>query len=288
MTKADETNRHLREAILDLLSFFAVYKLSLSAQEVLQYLPVKASSVGVKHHLDVLVKRGKLRQFKKDRYGIKKIDYSGSNNTLQYSPSKSTKRLARLISRVPFVKSVVFCSDNLFDTNHNVQNLIVVTTPSRIYTTKDIITRLQKIFGKNKPLGDVGCNIYFSTAGIRFSDLMAKSSLESTLWFALSKPLYGKDNWLSMLKNDKFVHSNLPNYAWPRLNLRIHTSTSKFLDDYDNKRYRNYLREMAAAADFQHSTSLLRVRPDVFIARRLHNTQTRKTHQSYMTIREKV
>ena len=153
MTKAEETNRQLREAILDLLSFCAVYKISLSAQEILLFLPVKASLVGVKSHLNMLIKRGKLRQFKHSRYGIKKVDYSKKAKTLSFEANKPTKRFVKLLRVVPFVKSIVLSSDVLLSNKgEKEQSLIIITTPNRIYSTKDIVARLQKSLGKNNPL----------------------------------------------------------------------------------------------------------------------------------------
>lgn len=286
MSRAEETNRRLRESILDLLSLGALYGIGLSAEQIFAFIPQKASLVGVKTHLNLLIKRGKIKQFKNQHYGIKKTSYPTHTKSLQPIPSRSVQRLSKLLSVIPFVKAVVLSSDTVLGTEK--PSLIVVTTPNRIYITKDILSKIQKTLGQNKPIGDIDCNIFYTTAGIRFSSLMAQTDLHTTLWFICANPIYGKKTWYGLLKNDKLIHGNLVNYAWPRQDVRIQTSTNKQLDNFDNKRYRHYLKQMSQIKDFQRSSSLLRVRPDVFIARKLHNDKIKNDNLLYKQIRDKL
>ncbi len=282
MIKASDTDKRLKNSILDLLEYLAKYKTSLSDSEILHLLPVRASSAGVSSHLRNLVDVGKVKKLKDGSFGIAKQKYP-SHHRLPAKPSsiqlsKKTKRIIRWARLVPFIQSVAIVSTDTLSVQSHAQNnprLIFITLPGRIYLSKDIIRRL---FYHNKDTktdpatqqteyANSCRDIFYSTAGVRFSEKMGSSDQERVLWFALAKPIYGQTTWQTVLQNDRYIFSHLPNYPWGERQNKINVGMSRWLDKIDNTLYRSYLKETALLGKYQDADSFLRIRPDVFIAK---------------------
>lgn len=286
MNSAYQTDKRLKTAILDLLVFGANHHITLSDQEILHYIPVKASSVGVSAHLRSLISLGKVKKLKDGSYGIKKVQYPKihrlhTTNTTKHLP-KATKRILRWVKLIPFIKAVIVCHEDSLPTKSKgttKPRLIYVTMPNRIYLTKDIV---QKLFHntkhkstttedkKQETLKSSG-DIYYSTAGIRFADKMSLWPNNQVMWFAMAQPLYGQKVWQNLMQNDKFIYTNLPNYPWLNQENQINVTHSRHLDQLDNRRYRYYLRQMSTIMDHKNNSQLTRIRPDVFIAQQVEN-----------------
>ncbi len=282
MIKAAQTDKLLKNSILDLLIFCAEYDISLDETEILQHLPVRASSVGVNSHLRDLVSRNKIVKLKDGSYGTKGAKLASSRRlqniyTTKPLPAK-TRRIVRIAKLVPFIKAVVISSDNILKPTASSQTepkLIIVTLPNRIYLAKDIIKTLVYRHRDNQDkekahkitLNNSCQDIYYSTAGLRFGDKIGRTQYDKVLWFAWAKPLYGNPTWQTLLHNDEFIARYLPNYPYQYSGGKIAVSTSRWLDSLDNARYRDYLQEMSKLKDFKDSSHFLRIRPDVFIAK---------------------
>lgn len=282
MIKASDTDKRLRNSILDILSYMAKYKIALSDSEILHLLPVKASSVGVNSHLRILLSDGKIKKLRDNRYGLAKLKYP-KRHRLALEPkdiilSKRTKRVVRWARLIPFIQSVVILSDDILLHHPSAQaepRLIFVTLPGRIYLAKDIIRRLfykslsekSDLQSQQNEYANSCRDIYYSTAGIRFSEKMGSSDQERVLWFALAQPVYGQNTWQTVLQNNAYIFNHLPNYLWGNRQNKINVGMSRWLDRVDNTLYRNYLKETAALGKYKDPQSLLRIRPDVFIAK---------------------
>lgn len=282
MIRAAQTDKKLKESILELLSFCTEHGISLDESEILQHLPVRASSVGVNSHLRWLVEQKKVTKFKDNSYGIIKAKFSGAHRLSdiykQMHYSRKVKNIVKVAKMVPFIKAVLISSDSILhpiDKNKSHQELIIVTLPNRIYLAKDIIrstayrtnNKQDKAKSKKNSLKASCQDIYYSTAGLRFVDKMGKSQLEKVLWAAFAKPIYGKSTWQNLLHNDPFISRHLPNNPYVHKVGKIDVSTSRWLDSLDNARYRDYLQEMSKLKDFKDSSHFLRIRPDVFIVK---------------------
>ncbi|MEI8072918.1 MAG: hypothetical protein WCH00_02395 [Candidatus Saccharibacteria bacterium] len=286
MISAKNTDNKLRESILDVLSFFAIYKISLSDQEVLQYLPVRASIVGVRSHLRKLAARGKVKNLKNGTWGLKKQSYNrGSINNTKYKIGH-WKTILRII---PYVKAVLLCShDNLSGKKGPQLNIILITSPNRIYVSKYILdkyTALHKRLFKKRPVG-VKFNFIFSTAGLRFVEEMGSTELSCTLWYILANPIIGKKVWENMLSHNDFIIRNLPNYPWIKQKPQYITSSNRYLDSLDNSGYRQYLKQAASNSELKDKDCLLRVRPDVYIVSEDNSSQIAELGKNFGKIRE--
>jgi len=239
--------------------------------------------VGVRSHLRTLIKRGKIKQFKDNKYGIKKATYKHQSSDTQKPLSKSIKQQLRILRILPFVKTVATAS--------NSPQLIVVTSPNRVYLTKTLLDFTIKLLNKKLAYEEMKNNfqpIFYTTAGIRFTESMGYDEISRVLWFILAQPLYKQSLWHKLLKNNTYLYTHLPNLAWRPSDGKIVTSMSKLLDDYDNRQYRNYLREMASITEYQTQSALLRIRPDIFIAITSHHQDLDGMKKTYLEVRAKI
>lgn len=281
MNRPNETDRRLRNSILHLLCYYSVFNTALTDKQILSLLSVRASMVGVRSHLRMLQKRGKIVESKNGLFSIKKIKYTNQSAIIRRQQKKITqlRKSIRLIKFLPFIKSIVATSDSLLggEQAKELPKLIIVCSPNRIYLTMDILTILNKfldIFSpKSKRAFIDPLPMFFTTAGFRFVDQIGYDELSRIQWFGYSKPLSGELVWDGVLRNNELIGKNLPNYNWKKQETRYITSFSQILDNYDNSKYRSWLRKMADNDDYRKESALLRVRPDTFIAREYHLDQ---------------
>jgi len=296
MSKATETDRKAREAIVDLLAYCAVFSLSLNEDQIVWYLPVKANIVGVKTHIAVLIKRGKIYRLPDKTYGVKKGIYNRSkaSQVIIATNLKRALRFSRLFRLLPFVKAVVLSSDSILQLDNPDVNLqyIFVTLPGRIYITKGVLYYFLGGIGKRRNSKNqhksVYLNMFYTTSGVRFSDKMGACSIDQVLWFILAQPLYGEKVWFSLLQKDTLVYASLPNYPWRHAGTQIYTTMSRYIDKLDNQGYRRHLRHVADQPEFHGTQALLRVRPDTLIARPNHKLQIKTSELYYKEIRSKI
>ena len=292
MIKAKDTDRHLREAILNLLAYCAVFQLALSDEEILWYIPVKASSVGVRSHLRKLQKRGKIKQLKGGKFGIKSIKYPSQFTRQQNidQQMKKAKHWSYLFRLLPSVKAVIVSSDDLVRStdSHSNAHYIFITLPNRIYITKGSLYYLLGLMRKRRNASNnedcLYLDTFYTTAGLRFVENMGTDELSQTLWFILAQPVYGKQTWDLLIKNNPSLYKRLPNYPWQHHKSKIFSSFSQRLDKLDNSGYRKHLRHIADQSEFQDKKALLRIRPDALIARPSHNDKLAKIKSNYKDI----
>lgn len=292
MNRPNETDRRLRNSILDILCYYSVYKTALTDQQILSLLNVRANMVGIRSHLRMLQKRGKIIQSKNGLYSLKKIKYTNQSANLkrQRMTTSQLKKSIRIIKLLPFIKSIAITSDYLLDDQTNsLPKLIIICSPNRIYLTMTLLTLFNKvlgIFSKNTQKPYINpLPMFFTTAGFSFVDQMGYDELSRVQWFGYCKPIYGELVWDVALRKNDFISKNLPNYTWKRQDTKYITSFSQLLDNYDNMKYRSWLRMMADNNDYKKDTALLRVRPDSFIAREYHFDQLKSLQSNFTTNR---
>lgn len=280
MNKPSETDRRLRNSILDILCYYSVFKVALTDQQILSLLSTRASMVGVRSHLRMLQKRGKITQLKSNLYSIKKLKYSPQSTIANHQQKvlAELKKNIRLIKLLPFIKSISITSDSLLDKKANkLPRLVIVCSPNRIYVVMSILFGISRLLDtlhiKNKRYFIDPLPMFFTTAGFSFVDQIGYDELSRVQWFVYSKPIYGELVWDATLRKNGFISKSLPNFTWKKQETKYITSYSQILDSYDNKKYRQWLRKMAQNDDYKKETALLRVRPDTFIARENHYTQ---------------
>lgn len=287
MTKPNETDRRLRNSIIDLMCFYSIFNIALSDQQILSLLNVRASMVGVRSHLRMLQKRGKIIQLKNNLFAIKKLNYPTQDSIQkhQLSTIKNAKRSVRLVRLLPFIKSIVITSDYLLDEKiTKLPKLIIICSPNRIYLVMTLLTTINKLLdtirpNTKRPFADP-MPMFFTTSGFSFVDQIGFDELSRVQWFVYSKPVYGEYTWEAMLKKNSFVHKSLPNLDWKKQDTRYVTSFSQILDNYDNKKYRQWLRKMAENSNYKKESALLRVRPDTFIAIEDHFVQLKESQET--------
>lgn len=286
MTKPNETDRRLRNSIIDLMCFYSIFNIALSDQQILSLLGVKASMVGVRSHLRMLQKRGKITQLKDSLYVIKKLTYppQSSIQKQQFNILKNTKRSVWLVKLLPFIKSIVVTSDYLLDEKIvKLPKLVIICSPNRIYLVMALLSTINKFLdairpNTKRPFADP-MPMFFTTSGFSFVDQIGFDQLSRVQWFVYCQPVYGENVWEAMLKKNGFIHKNLPNFDWKKQDPRYVTSYSQILDNYDNKKYRQWLRKMAKDNNYKTESALLRVRPDTFIARENHFIQIKESQE---------
>ncbi|HMS92317.1 MAG TPA: hypothetical protein PJ993_02125 [Candidatus Saccharibacteria bacterium] len=292
MNRPNETDRRLRNSILDILCYYSVYKTALTDQQILSLLNVRANMVGIRSHLTMLQKRGKIIQSKNGLYNLKKIKYTNQSANLkrQRMTISQLKKSIRIIKLLPFIKSIAITSDYLLDDQTNsLPKLIIICSPNRIYLTMTLLTLINKLLGgfsKNHQRPYINpLPMFFTTAGFSFVDQMGYDELSRVQWFGYCKPIYGELVWDVALRKNDFISNNLPNYTWKKQDTKYITSFSQLLDNYDNMKYRSWLRMMADNNDYKKDTALLRVRPDSFIAREYHFDQLKSLQSNFTTNR---
>jgi hypothetical protein len=296
MINAKETDKRLREAIIDILCYSAVFDTALSDEEILWYIPVKASQVGVRSHLEKLLKRGKIKRLKNKKYGLVSISYKSQAVRQKQVAQRLEKaqKWSRLFRFLPFVKSILVSSDDLFYTKKPSSNshYIFITLPNRIYITKACLYYALELIGKRRNTKNQKDSIFldnfYTTAGLKFEGKMGNSSQAQVMWFMLAQPVYGKDVWLNILKNNPLIYKSLPNYPWKHQNTKILTGFSRRLDSLDNLGYRRHLRHIADKPSLQSKTALLRIRPDTLIARPSHSQKLDEIKSRYSQIRSAI
>jgi len=293
MSKPNETDRRLRNSILDILCYYSVFKVALTDQQILSLLGAKASMVGVRSHLRMLQKRGKITQDKNNLYIIKKLKYTSQSSIArdQQKLISALKKNIWLIKLLPFIKSIAVTSDSLLDKKANrLPRLVIVCSPNRIYMVISILSGYDRLLNalriKNNRYFIDPMPMFFTTAGFSFVDQIGYNELSRVQWFGYSKPIYGELVWDAILRKNSFISKGLPNFLWKRQDSKYVTSYSKILDNYDNKKYRQWLRKMAQNSEYKKETALLRVRPDAFIARESHFIQLENLMQQLSKNRE--
>lgn len=271
LARAEQKEKAVREAVLNLLAYYAIWGVRLDFPTLYSYLQVKAGELMVKKQLESLVKQGKVTMVD-GRYGLKKQRYPSSDerNLHQQKLLKKAKRWGRVMGLIPFVKSVVVICSVAVGNSHEESDidLLIVTSPNRIFITKGILMYglkiLRQLEDQYHRAGRLNLSLFITTKGINSEkDVMKVNEPHLVYYLITGIPVYGAMAWHGIMKNDNYVSSKLPNYIWPKHDGRIFGNGWQWLDRLDSYGYRKHLRHTAAQARTHHPGAFIRIRPDI-------------------------
>ncbi len=269
--RAQQKEKQIRDSVLDLLAYFAIWGLKLDFNTLYQYLQVNTSHLAVQKQLNGLVKRGKVKKTG-NLYGLAKHSYPNQKKQtdMQARLLKKAKRWSRAIGMVPFVKSVAVVNSAAFGNVHNKSDidLFVITTPNRIFLTKGLLMYglklLKQLEDNNQSAGRFSLGMFVTTHGVKMEkDMMKVNDPHLAYWLATAKPMYGTSTWYYVMKKDPYLQQKLPNYVWPKTGIHMYGSGWRFLDKVDNIGYRRHLRHTAGQPKSHTGQAFIRVRPDI-------------------------
>jgi predicted nucleotidyltransferase len=294
LEKAEQKERTVQEAIVNLLAYFAIWGIRLDFSKLYSYLQVRSGELMVKKQLDTLVKSGKIKQVN-GLYGLKKQKYpaSTSRRVQQAKLLRKAKRWSRAIGLLPFVKSVVVINSTAYGNVHDESDidLFVVTTPNRIFLTKGALMYMLKLLGQleteYRSAGRFSLGMFITTKGAKMDkDMMKVNEPDLVYRMITGIPVYGGGVWYDILKNDSYLNSRLPNYIWPKHSSRIYGLGWRALDRLDEIGYKRHLKHTSSQAKSHHPDAFIRVRPDII---NLHHRGTSaQIAEKWLKIRSKA
>lgn len=261
------TEKKLRSSIVSVICYGAMYGTAYTDNEILRYIPVKASIVGLRNHLARLKKRGIISVDKEGRFKLKNLKYPSQSIQQKNWREivRSAQKHTRLLRAVPFIKSIVV----LPQSDERSIRIAVIALPARLHLARLLVEKFftgRTLENSQKKQIEVIDTLYFTTAGLRFLDDFGFSDLDRTICLLNAEPIFGEKVWRTMLEKNEYIRSQSPNYIWARNHTTVYASSLRTLDSYDDKAYRAFLRAMASKKEYRHGGALLRIRPDVIIA----------------------
>lgn len=271
MYRVQQQEKQIREGILDLLSYFAVWGLRLDFDTLYSYLQVRSGNLAVKKQLSNLQKRGKVSLLK-GRYGLAKYSYPDYKQTskLQIKLLKKAKKWSRVLRMIPSVKAIVVINSTAYGNVHDQSDidLFIITAPNRIFFTKGLLMHglklLRQLEDQNNSSGRFSLGMFLTTKGIKMEkDIMKVNEPDLVYRMITGIPVYGAETWYGILRSDPYLTSRLPNYVWPKVTIRVFGSGWRIIDKIDDIGYRQHLRHTSKQAKSHHPDAFIRVRPDI-------------------------
>ena len=284
----------IKEAILDVLAYFAVMNLRLDFDSLYSYLPVRASHLAVKKQLRNLISRGRVKLVK-DKYGLAKVKYPRQKPMLDHQQVLMSKarRWTRLFRLIPSVKSIAVVNSAAYGNVHKDSDidLLIITTPNRIFITKGImmyfLKLLRQLEDSQNSAGRFSLGMFLTTKSVKMDkDIMRTNEPDLVYRMITGIPTFGEAVWYSILKNDSYINGKLPNYVWPKMPVRIYGAGIKHLDRLDDIAYRKHLKHTASQAKTHHPDAFVRVRPDIINLH--HKDATTKIAEKWTKIRSEA
>lgn len=294
LKKLQLKENEIKEAILDVLAYYAVMGLRVDFDTIYFYLPIKASHLAVKKQLSNLIKRGRVRLVK-DRYGLASVNYKSQEPMAaqQQKLMHKAHRWAKFFKLVPAIKSIAVVNSVAIGHPHEESDidLFIITSPNRIFLTKGFLMYFLKLVkqleDQHASAGKFSLGMFLTTKGAKLEkDMMKVNEPDLVFRMITAKPIYGSDVWYSILKNDPYMNEKLPNYVWPKMPMRIYGAGFRFLDQLDDIAYRKHLKHTASQPKSHHPDAFIRVRPDII---NLHHKGT--THiiaEKWQAVRSKA
>ncbi len=283
----------LAGSVLDLLAYFAVFRLPLAEAEINQLLPVKTSHLAIRDEIKDLIKRGKIHIIG-DYLGLKGIKYLSRDEQLKRQAKllAKAKRWSYLFRLLPYVKSVVVVNSVSFGNIHSANNidLLIITKPNRAYIAKGSLMYGLRLLGQletaTKTAGKFRLGMFLTTAGVNSQkDIMKQNDPHLLYWLVMAKPVYGASIWYGLLKKDRYAFEALPSYVWPSTDIHVYANGLRLLDRLDDRGYRVHLKHTSRQPKTHTDQAFIRVRPDII---NLHNLdRSAEIATKYCQIRQK-
>lgn len=261
----------VKNAILDILAYWTVFRLPLAEAEINQLLHLKTGHLAVRDAVKELLAEGKLR-LAGDYLGLKGIKYANRDELVR----RQTKLLAKarrwsyFFRLLPFIKAVVVVNSASFGnvTPDSDIDLLIVTKPNRIYLAKAVLMYglrfLRQLETSQKKAGRFSLGMFLTTAGVDMKrDMMKTNEPHLCYWLAMAKPVYGASIWYGLLKKDGYAFGQLPNYVWPKTDIHVYANGLRWLDPLDDRGYRVHLKHTSRQPKTHTDKAFVRVRPDI-------------------------
>lgn len=268
---ADLKEATIREAILDLVAYFAIFRVPVSNERLVGLLPVKANHLAIQSVAQDLVDNGDLRMVGEE-YGLGAVHYGGVEAMKQRQEllMRKARRVGRLMGVLPFVKAVCIMNSVAIGNVHDDSgvDLVVVTTPGRIFVAKGLFwklfTWLRLIETPDEKPGTYSLRLFVTTRGVVFEkDIMHENVPDLVFRLMTTAPVYGAQRWYEILRANPYLKAALPNYIWPTGNRTIDRSGWKWLDRLDDRGYRIHLKHTSRQEKHLKPEAFVRVRPDI-------------------------
>lgn len=268
---AEAKHQAVREAIVDMVTYYAVFNVMVTQEQLVEFLPVRANHLAVLAALRELINDQKIQRYGNE-YGLYGYRYlrADSQHLMQENLLKKARSWARWLGLLPFVKSVVVINSAAYGnvTETSDIDLLVVTSPNRIFVAKAIIWQCLRMARQlerpGERAGRFSLEMFLTTRGVNFQrDIMRETRPHLVYWLLTAVPVYGKRAWLEVLQAAPVVRERTPNRIWPRGGKTIYRSGGRWLDPWDDRGYRVHLKHVSQQDYSSQEAAFIRLRPDI-------------------------
>ncbi len=145
---AEAKQLSVEAAVLDVITYFAVFEVLVGLPQINDLLPVKASHLAVQAAVRELIRQRKVQRLG-DGYGLTQLTYAGAEKRAAHREEllNRARQAGRIIGALPFVKAVVVVNSVAIGNVHADSDidLLIVTTPARVFVAKGLIWQTMKI-----------------------------------------------------------------------------------------------------------------------------------------------
>ncbi|MCC7543684.1 hypothetical protein IT415_03185 [bacterium] len=269
----DAAKKHadIKQAVLDMVTYFAVFNVPVSMERLVNYLPVRANHLAVAGAVRELILETKIQRIG-DRYGLRGMRYVrvDSRELAREALLKRARRIGRFMALLPFVRAVVVVNSVAIGNVHDDSDidLLIVTTPGRIFVAKGLLWKLSRwlrvLETEERKAGKISLGMFMTTRGVPLErDIMLINDPHLIYWLLTATPVYGAKIWAEILQTSPYVRARTPHMLWPRGGKSIDKSGWRFLDSWDDRGYRIHLKHTSQQPKNQQPAAFVRIRPDI-------------------------
>ncbi len=229
----------INKAVLSTLSFFNLFSVPLTAEQVFLYLYKQSAGLSqVKDALIFLASQNKIFS-KNEMYALTPwADGLPEQRSREYEKRiKKVKKFLWLLALVPFVREMSLINSMAMG---NVKeesdiDLFVITAPNFVYFARTIIFLIFRLLGayktKNKIKERFCFGFYVSASDLDLQKILIKPEDPYTaFWLASMQPLFGKKNYVKLVCSNPWVFEYLPNFTpTPHFYGLVHQPMSLYL-----------------------------------------------------------
>ncbi len=269
--QAEAKHQAVREAILDMVAYYAVFNVMITQERLVEFLPVRANHLAIVSAVRELMNEKRLQR-QGNEYGLHGHRYTRSDSQylLQETLLKKARFWARWLGLIPCVKSIVVINSAAYGNVSDASDidLLVVTTANRIFVAKAIIWQWLRMVGQlERPgvrSGRFSLEMFLTTRGVNVDrDIMRETHPHLIYWLLTAIPVYGSRAWSEVLQTSPVVREGTPNHLWPRGGQTIHRSGWRWLDQWDDRGYRIHLKHVSQQGYNLQEAAFVRLRPDI-------------------------
>ncbi len=215
-------NMQIEKAILSTLSFFSLFQVPLSKDKVFLYLyKQSASQKQVEEVLEQMFLENKIVK-KNELYALTAWPESLTELRQEETEKryKKVKKFLWLLSLVPFVREASLINSMAIGNIKKESDIdfFIIVRPGFLYFARTTIILLFHLFflykTKNHIKEKFCFGFYISTKHLNLEDILIKPEDPYTaFWLASMKPLFGKKEYVNLVKQNPWVFEYLPNFT---------------------------------------------------------------------------